>query len=373
MSTPQIAAETVQRPKQVNLGTKSSWISQLWSLDVEDIVNMISSLVYWIVCFLYLILMSFMITIGAYIILFSSLLKMRWMMKAYASLVLILSLWPFVWYTVDQTFVFVIQGLQDSNSGTGVMVAKFLCALLKISLPALGFFASMRAPVSMGAKSMNSIKEGARPVTNTSKMAFRGVKGVGSAVGADVARESFRKDPILKDNRREEKIANRKYQISNVAPYASYSIQRAFNRLPEVEREVKSVEGQTQIQKKKMSFREFKESNVVQLQKRREMTQSNSSNIKTRENLLQTGSGFKYRPNDSLSMSNTRKTEVAFRKSESFRSNSSPSGYSVESHQRKVPAQKANFRQDNESPKTYRNPRKRSFQQRSQYGFRGEK
>ena len=292
MSTPDMAAQIIKKPKAFDMQGKSSWISMVLKLDGEDIINIISSGVYWIVCFCYLILMGFMITVGAYIILFSSILKMRWMIKAYMSVVLILSLWPFVWYTVDQAFVFAIKGLENSNNGTGTIIAMLVGALLKVSVPMIGLLAAMKAPVAGAISAFNSLREGGKPFAGATKLAYGGVKKAGKAIGADTAIESFRQDPEIKEAKRQEKIANRKFHINDVAPYAAYSVQKAFKKLPDSKKQSSDAYGQTQTQKKKVDFKEFKENNVVQLDKRRNIKSQQAIHKKSQFNQSSKASSF---------------------------------------------------------------------------------
>lgn len=292
MSTPEMAAQIIKKPKQLDIKEKSSWILNLFKFDMEDFINMVSSGVYWFVCFCYLILMGFMITVGAYIIFFSSLLKMKWMIKAYMSLVLILSLWPFIWYTVDQTFVFVIEGLKNSNSGTGVIIAKVISALLKIFVPILGIFAAMKAPVAGAISAFNSMKEGSKPAAGAAKASYKGAKNVGKALGFDTAVESFRKDPETRESKRQDKIANRKFHMNDVAPMAAYGARKAFNRLPSSEKQKTDAYGQTQLSQKKMGYREFKENNVINLEKRKNFRSQHKINEKTNYNNNSKISGF---------------------------------------------------------------------------------
>ncbi len=270
MKAPQIAEAMISRPvaPQVDmLDKEKSVFYYITGLSSSDLMKMLSTFIYWFVCFLYLVIMALMIAIGAYIILFSTLFKMRWMISAYMSLVLILSMWPFVWYSVDQAFVFAVNSLKHSNSQTGAIVASVIGAIVKLSVPVIGIISAMKTPVGTLAQMKENLSAGAKPIKGSLSTVKNTTQKVGRSLGLDVARESFRSDPIAQERKRSDKLKNRRFSASHFAPFVAYKSQNLANSL-------KGNLSKSHNSKNSQTFKDFVKTNEVKLIKRKSIEAS---------------------------------------------------------------------------------------------------
>jgi len=234
MKAPQLAESVIGINESPTLEIEEKDMGVLeWLIGkpAEDLMKLVSTVLYWFVCFCYLLLMSLMIGVGAYIIFFATIFRMRWMMTAYFSLVLILSLWPFAWYTIDQAFLFVVEGLRASKHNTGVVIAQFLGGTLKLLVPLLGGLAALRMPAKAGSAIRQWSSEGSKPIRDFGSASGRGVAKVGEKLGVNTAMENFRKDPVQSAIANGSVKKDRKLGLSDTAPLAVHLGRRASTSL----------------------------------------------------------------------------------------------------------------------------------------------
>jgi len=228
MRAPEVADHMLKNPDPIMIKRKDrGWLEIITDLFAIDLVNIISSSIYWLVCFCYLIMMSFLITIGAYIILFSTMFRMKWMIKAYLSLVLILSIWPFVWYSVDQAFLFVVKGLESTKHNNGVIIAKAMGGLMKVSVPVVGAAVALKAPVAAVAGAVSQAMKAGASVKNAAGKGVKGAKKIGKAFGIQHAAETVRRDPNRKLDQIESKRRDQRFGLKDTGPALAYGLHRA--------------------------------------------------------------------------------------------------------------------------------------------------
>ena len=268
MKAPEIAESVISKPVEqviaISEGDKTWW-EYYFNVSWPDVVKVISSVVYWVVCFFYLIIMSLMITVGAYIILFSTLFRMKWMFTAYMALVMILSMWPFIWYSIDQTFIYVIKNLKSSGSGTASTIAAIIGALLKLSVPIAGFKMAMSTPVSIAQGFKEKLSTGSKPIRGAMGYSAQTIQRAGSTIGLGEAVESFRSAPELREQKAQAIRKNRRFQVSSTMPAIAYGIKRASGSL-----QGRDIKGASLHSEKKVeSFRDFKQRNELRYNQRR--------------------------------------------------------------------------------------------------------
>lgn len=309
MRAPEIAESVINQGTEnvVNYKEKEkTFLEAYFGLSAEEILKMIASLIYWFVCFCYVVLMSLMIALGAYIILFSTLFRLRWMMTAYISLVLVLSLWPFIWYSVDQAFIFVVKSLENSQHHTGAIVAGIMGGILKLTVPVVAAFGAMKTPVGMGAQLKESFKTGAAPVSNLSVKTAGFANKAGGVIGVGRAVESFRGDPLVTENKKIEKKSRIKLGVHDAAPAMAYGAQRAVSSL----KNIRNVNNQDKV--KHESFGEFKKKIDKKYHQRNVIKSENKLQTKNFSNVSQINK-VKKSQEDSLkylSQTNTKSAEV---------------------------------------------------------------
>jgi len=227
MQAPRLAENVIKAPDSsplLELG-KKKWLGFYYiGLGMQEVISIISSVVYWTVCFLYVVIMALMITIGGYIIFFSTLFRMAWMIKAYISLILILSMWPFIWYSVDQAFMFAVKSLMSSGSTMAAIIAALFGGLLKLSVPVLGVLAAMKAPVALGAGVLANAADGAKPLMATMALAKKAGSSTHRKLGVPQAFETLRRPVNSEEIQR--KREQKRFQFNDIAPRMAYGAHR---------------------------------------------------------------------------------------------------------------------------------------------------
>ena len=197
---------------------------------------------------------------------------------------------------MDQALIFVISGLKDAKYHNGVLLAKFLCGCIKLSVPIIGAFAAMKAPVAAAFGAFSSLKEGARHGSDIAKTGINSVKKVGSSLGVDTAIESFRKDPEVKQKEIQEKRENRRFHLNDTAPFMAYGVQKAigkFQKKPLSTSDYLGYKPDNSDSQKSSDFKTFKQNletkketrKVIKMNEKRrvskksEVSVNNSSNV----------------------------------------------------------------------------------------------
>lgn len=257
MQAPRLAENIIKVPDSspVLEIAQKKWLGFYYmGLGAEQVISIVSSIVYWTVCFLYVVLMALMITIGGYIIFFSTLFRMSWMIKAYMSLILILSMWPFVWYSVDQAFIFAVKSLVNSGSTMSAIIAAIFGGILKLSVPVIGVLAAMKAPVALGAGLFAKAAIGAKPLAVAASLAHKGVQSTSRGIGLPQAIESFRRPVSIEQIER--KREQERFRISDIAPRAAYGIHKIKGSINSEKNFKESFQGNTYSSTQ--NYQEFK-------------------------------------------------------------------------------------------------------------------
>jgi|GEM_PF-4841916 len=197
-----------------------------------EIINFISIIVFWIIRFIYMVMIGLMIAIGGYIIFFSTILGVRWMGSVFAVILLIVSLWPFLWYSVDSALSNLMNDLIRRGSTYGVVITMLGAATLKLFIPVGSFVYGMKDPVALASKAGGLVMSGLRPGAQGMKLMGRAGGTAASKLGLDKVASKYigkPKDKVVDGaGRVSENIGSK---LSQVGPRVAYGTSRGLQKI----------------------------------------------------------------------------------------------------------------------------------------------
>lgn len=191
------------------------------AIGLNDFIDYLTGFVFHLLSIIYLMLMSLAIMLGGYIIFFATLFQVRKAFTVFIMLNVFLSLWPFVWYSLDRTFEHILKVQNQNGSAMGTVVTMFVLALMKILIPILGFFGALKTPIGILGAAKMAVKNGLAPVGSALGFGLNATKKVGSTFGADKTL-SYLSAPSRK--RISSGIKSSKKNLENSMPFVSYKI-----------------------------------------------------------------------------------------------------------------------------------------------------
>lgn len=192
------------------------------AMGLSDLFDYCTIIVFHILSIVYLLMMSIAIILGGYVVFFATMFQVRKVFTVFVMIIFFLSLWPFIWYSLDKTFEHILRVQNENGSAAGAAVSVVMLSLLKLCVPVAGFMAALKAPVGMMATAGAAIKSGAAPF----KSSLQGASSVGKSVGLNQT-ASFMTAPVRSavGNR----IGGLKQAAQSVAPYAAYKTSQLIN------------------------------------------------------------------------------------------------------------------------------------------------
>lgn len=197
------------------------------ALGMSDFVDYLTGLVFHVISIIYLMLMSLAIMLGGYIIFFATLFQIRKAFTVFIMLVFFLSLWPFVWYSIDRTFEHILKVHNQNGSAMGTVVTMFILSLMKLMIPVLGFIGALKAPVGMFGIAAQSVKNGLSPLNSAANFGLRSTQKTANIFGADKTL-SYLSSPLK--NKITSGISQTRSKLKDSAPFAAYSMDKLLGR-----------------------------------------------------------------------------------------------------------------------------------------------
>ncbi len=225
MDIPASAAELISNKQGVVLDNVPDkfWIMSL-AIGTSDLMDFFTTVVFHILSIVYLLFMSLAIMVGGYVVFFATLFQVRKAFTIFVMLIFFLSLWPFLWYSLDKVFEHVLKIQNENASALGAAVSVVMFSLLKLLVPLAGFVAAAKAPVGMLAAAKTALQSGIARPQQAMAMAGRSV-GLPKVVG-------YYSEPIKTSA--SNRISKAKSILEKAAPYAAYKASQVFGRNKDV-------------------------------------------------------------------------------------------------------------------------------------------
>jgi len=227
LMTPQLAEQVMVNENILELSKLDfgdGVFAKVIGFSTSDKIKILSSWLYWCVKTTYLAFMGVMIGLGAYVIFFSSILGVRWAIRAYAGFIAVISLWPFIWYSVDQGLVFAVRNLSEKGSSTGILVTFIAAGAIKALAPLAGIITAMKIPVGMGQRTVETLKEGSKPILGTASGAALLTKKIATSTGFDGVKGMGKKKVDALTSGEEQ---DRSFALKNIGRRSLYGVSRA--------------------------------------------------------------------------------------------------------------------------------------------------
>lgn len=220
MSIPAYASELIANKNPVILDKVPptfSWFN--FTLAIADLVDYLTTLIFHLLSILYLLIMSVAIMLGGYVVFFATLFQVRKVFSVFIMICVFLSLWPFIWYSLDRTFEHVLKVQNENGSSMGTVVSLLVLAIMKVAIPVGGFLASLKAPASLAGSAVHAARSGFSSISKAAGLTRKVALFPTRAIGAnEVAKMALR--PVGS------RLANfgrgAAHTANDLAPFAAY-------------------------------------------------------------------------------------------------------------------------------------------------------
>lgn len=220
MSIPAFAGELIANKESVSVDKvpkEFHWFSL--TLKISDVIDYLTVFVFHFLSIIYLLIMAVAIMLGGYVVFFATLFQVRKIFTVFIMICTFLSLWPFIWYSLDRTFEHILTVQNNNASAVGAFVALLLLAMMKLAIPAVGFLACLKAPVGLVAAAAVATKTGANAIASATKMGVKVATAPARFAGANEVM-SYATRPVA--NRISSAAKRTAESTKSIAPFAAY-------------------------------------------------------------------------------------------------------------------------------------------------------
>lgn len=234
LNVPEYAENLVGKTEPVELKEfkSSGTFLGLLGYTIDEVLGYVSIIAYWIMAFFYFIFMSLMICFGGAVVFFSTMFQMRWMASAFFIIAAMLSMWPFMWYIVDQSVAEILKHIVKSDSDFAMFSTNLGGNLIKIGVPFVGLGYGLKDPLRITNGFKDNIKSSLSPINKAGNFAKNTAKDAAHLTGADKVYGGHVTPRIESAKGKTLEFKTKSLKTSQkMAPLVSYGLGKSLNKI----------------------------------------------------------------------------------------------------------------------------------------------